>query len=96
MTPQNLFVAIVATCLLNGLTSPMLGLVWHLHPVWLPEMLPATREIVFYGASLIVSTATMLIAAVPAAIAERLGVSLEGAMWTWLVGALLLLLLGLG
>jgi hypothetical protein len=95
MTPQNLFVATVAVCLLNGLSSPMLGLVWHLHPVWLPEMLPATREIVFYGASLIVSTGTLLLAAVPAAIAERLGTSEVGAMWTWLGGAAILLLLGI-
>lgn len=95
MTPQNLFVATVAVCLLNGLVSPMLPVVWHLHPVWMPEMLPATREIVFYGASLIVSTATLLTAAVPAAIAERLGLSLTGAMWVWLGGAVLLLLAGL-
>jgi hypothetical protein len=95
VTPQNLFVATVAVCLLNGLVSPMLPLVWHLHPVWMPEMLPATREIVFYGASLIVSTATLLTAAIPAAIAERLGLSLERAMWVWLGGALLLLLAGL-
>lgn len=96
MTPQNLFVAIVSLCLLNGLTSPMLGLVWHLHPVWLPEMVPSTREIVFYGASLIVSTGTLLLSAVPAAIAERLGVSEAGAMWIWLGGAAALLLMGLG
>lgn len=95
MTPQNLFVAVVAVCLLNGLSSPMLGVVWHLHPVWLPEMLPATREIVFYGASLIVSTGTMLLGAVPAAIAERLGLSPTGAMWTWLGGVVLLLLAGM-
>ena len=93
MTPQSIFVGVVAICLLNGLVSPVLPIVWHLHPVWRPEMLPATREIVFYGASLIVSTGTLLIAAVPAALAERLGLSLMGAMWTWLGSAAVLLFL---
>jgi hypothetical protein len=95
MTPQSLFVGVAAICLLNGLMSPMLPVVWHLHPVWMPEMVPATNETVFYGASLIVSTATLLLSAVPAAILERLGWPLERAMWAWLAGAALLWLWGL-
>jgi hypothetical protein len=96
MTPQNLFVATVGLCLVNGLISPMLGLVWMLHPVWMPEMVPLTNETVFYGASLLVSTATLLLSAVPAAISERLGMPIEKAMWVWLGGAGLLVLAGLG
>lgn len=96
MSPQNLFVATMGLCLVNGLISPMLGLVWMLHPVWMPEMVPLTNETVFYGASLLVSTATLLLSAVPAAIAERLGLPLEKAMWIWLSGAGLLVLIGLG
>lgn len=95
MTPQGLFVTIVAVCLINGFISPMLPVVWHLHPVWMPEMMPSTRETIFYGASLMVSTGTMLLAAAPAGIAERLGMSLINAMWTWLGSAVLLVLLGL-
>jgi hypothetical protein len=52
--------------------------------------------VVFYGASLIVSTATLLLSAIPAAISERLGLSLERAMMVWFGTALLLVLLGLG
>jgi hypothetical protein len=96
MTPQTLFVATVALCLLNGLVSPALAVVAHLHPVWMPEMLPTTPETVFYGASLMVSTATLLLSALPAAVTERLGASLQAAMWVWLGGAAGLLLLGLG
>ena len=59
MTPQNLFVAVVGLCLMNGLVSPALPVMMALHPVWLPEMLPPTNEIVFYGASLMVSTGTL-------------------------------------
>ncbi|WP_368414295.1 hypothetical protein [Falsiroseomonas sp.] len=96
MTPQNLFVATMGLCLVNGLISPMLGVVWMLHPVWMPEMVPLTNETVFYGASLLVSTATLLLSAVPAAMAERFGLPLEKAMWIWLGGAGLLVLIGLG
>lgn len=94
-TPQTLFVGVVAACLLVGLTSPMLPVVWHLHPVWMPEMVSPTRETVFYGASLIVSTAALLLSAVPAAVAERMGASLTTAMWTWLGAAAALFFLGL-
>ncbi len=95
MTPQGIFVTIVAVCLINGFISPMLPVVWHLHPVWMPEMMPSTRETIFYGASLIVSTGTMLLSAVPGAIGERLGLSLINAMWLWLGAAMLLVLSGL-
>ena len=95
MTPQGLFVTIVAICLINGFISPMLPVVWHLHPVWMPEMMPATRETIFYGASLMVSTGTLLLSALPAGIAQRMGISLLNAMWVWLGCALLLVLFGL-
>lgn len=95
MTRENLFVFTVGACLVHGLVSPALLYVVFFHPVWLPEMLPPTAEFVFYGASLIVSTATLLVAAVPAAVAERLGVGLDTAMRIWLAGALLITGLGL-
>ena len=95
MSPQNLFVVLVGLCLVNGLVSPALPLLMALHPVWMPEMVRPTNEVVFYGASLFVSTGTLLLAALPAAIAERAGLSLTGAMWVWLSGAGFLLLAGL-
>lgn len=94
MSPQTLFVAAMALSLLNGLSSPMLGPVYGLWPIWYPPAITPVPELVFYGASLIVSTATLLLAAIPAAIAERLGLSLQGAMALWAGGAGLLLLLG--
>lgn len=97
MTPQGLFVATVALCLVNGLISPMVAVAWHLHPVWLPEMLPPTQEIVFYGASLLVSTGTLLLSALPAAMAERAaGLSQTAANGIWLGCAALLVAVGLG
>jgi hypothetical protein len=97
MGPQNLFVAVVALCLVNGLISPVLPVMMALWPVWMPEMAGRpSNEVIFYGASLLVSTATLLLSAAPAAIAERLGLPLDKAMWIWLGGAGLLLLIGLG
>lgn len=85
MTRETAFTMTMATCLLNGLISPALMYVAFFHPVWLPEMLPVTPEIVFYGASMIVSTGTLLISAVPAALAERLfRLSQEAALTVWL------------
>jgi hypothetical protein len=98
MTPQGLFVATVAVCLVNGLVNrPLLTLAWHLHPVWMPAMVPATPGAVLYGASLIVATTTLLLAALPAAIAEHgFGLRLERAMLVWFGAALLLTALGVG
>ena len=97
MTPQGLFVATVAACLVNGFLSPMLVVLMALHPVWMPEMLRPTNETVFYGASLMVSTGTLLLSGMPAALAERLaGLSQTAAMGVWLAGALTLVALGLG
>jgi hypothetical protein len=95
MPPQTLFVAAVAICLVNGLISPALPVMAALWPVWMPEMLRPSPETIFYGASLLVSTGTLLVSAVPAAIAERAGLGAERAMWLWPGCAALLLLLGL-
>jgi hypothetical protein len=62
----------------------------------LPALFSQAKGITNDGASLIVSTATRLLAALPAAISERLGLSLQGAMGVWFGTALLLILLGLG
>jgi hypothetical protein len=96
MTPQNMFVATVALCLVNGMISPVLPIMMALWPVWLPEMVRPSNETVFYGASLLVSTGTLLLSAVPAALTERSGLGLGPAMWVWLGGAGALVLLGLG
>lgn len=95
MTDETAFTLTVATCLLHGLVSPALMIVAFFHPIWLPEILPPTAEIVFYGASLIVSTGTLLLSAVPAAVAERMGASPGAALRVWLAGAALLTALGI-
>jgi hypothetical protein len=98
MTPRGLFIAILAVSLFNGLTSPFLLLVRILAPIWMPAFLPATPEVQFYFASLIVSFGTLLLAGIPAAVVERLRgrpASDVPSMCLWLACAVVLSLPGL-
>jgi hypothetical protein len=62
----------------------------------LPALFSQTKGVVHDVASLIVSIATLLLAAMPAAISERSGLSLQRAMGVWFGATPLLVLLGLG
>lgn len=94
MTPQTLFLAAMSFSLLAGMTSPATSLVFGLWPLWYPQVVTPVPELIYYGASLIVATGTLLSAAIPAAIAERLGAGERATMGFWAGGTLLLLLLG--
>jgi hypothetical protein len=95
MTPRTLFLVAMTASLLTGMTSPATGLVFGLWPLWYPQVVTPVQELIYYGASLIVATATLLSAALPAAIAERLGASETATMAFWAGGAVLLLVLGI-
>jgi len=98
MTPQTIFVAILAVTLLNGFVSPAVPLVFVWSPVWLPEIAPRTPLVLLYGTSLIVSVSTLILSGVPAALFERLTGRQEtdkAAMMVWLGAAFLLTLPGL-
>jgi hypothetical protein len=99
MKPQNIFVVIVAMSLFNGLASPWLAVAMMLAPIWIVSLFPGVAEFlnvsefVFYFASIIVSTATLLLGGVPAALLERLAPSLRestAAMLVWLGGVVFL------
>ena len=101
MSPNTIFVAVMALSLFNGLTSPLLQLVYVLMPTWAPHLflgmgeMKIIAEVIFYISSLIVATGTLLIGGVPAALYENLfGGEREGqtAMYIWLAGVLLLTL----
>jgi hypothetical protein len=98
MNPQTVFVAILGVTLLNGFISPIVPLVFVLSPVWLPEFVPPTRIPLLYGTSLIVSISTLMVAAVPAGLFERLTGRQESdvaSMLVWFGAAVLLTLPGL-
>lgn len=101
MSRQNLFAVILAICLVNGLLSPFVAVIFMIAPIWMISLFPGVQELaiikefVFYISSLIVSTATLLISGVPAALVERLIPESEGSagvMWIWLAGAVFLAL----
>ena len=72
MDRQTLLVLILTLCVVNGIFSPVIAIALPLAIVWLPEFLPHEPSWAFYFSSLLVSTATLLIGGVPAALYERL------------------------
>ncbi len=98
MQRQQILALALGLCVVNGLVSPYLVLVIGFAPVWMPTWLPASLGTVVYLANLITATTTLLVAGVPAAIAERAMPSLRegnGVAWVWAVAAFVLTLPGL-
>lgn len=98
MSPRMLFVATVFVAVVNGLVSPAIFLVFALSPIWAPTILAPSAQTLLMLTSLIVSTGTLLLAGVPAALYERftgLVQSNNTSMMVWLVAAILLTLPGL-
>jgi hypothetical protein len=71
MMPQHNLVVIVGLAILNGMFSPALIPVFALQGIWYPFFLPALLPAVFLACSLIVSTFTLMLSGVPAALYER-------------------------
>jgi hypothetical protein len=91
--PQHNIVIIVGAAILNGLFSPALLIVFALQGIWYPFFLPPMLPLIFLLSSLIVSTLTLMIGGVPAALYERLlggGKSSFTSGLIWLGGVLLL------
>ena len=96
MNLQPYAIAIAAFGALNGIFSPVLL------PVVLPAMLimspgffAPSLPILFFVSSLVLSTLTIMIAGVPAALYERFtgkSTSTPGSMWIWLAATGLLTL----
>ena len=98
MSARDIFLGISLLCIFNGFLSPVLPLVFHLAPIWLPDFVPLTQSTVLFVASLMISFGTLFVAGVPAALFERLSGRQEtdrAAMLVWLAGALALALPGL-
>jgi hypothetical protein len=68
---QHQVALLMAIAILNGIFSPAVALVFALWGLWYPFFLPASAPLVFALTSLIVSTLTLMIAGVPAAVYER-------------------------
>ena len=85
MSRDQVLVLVLLVAIFNGLFSPWVLIAVGFAPAWMPNFLPYTPQLLFYGSSLLVSTLTFLLAAAPAAIAERFldEVTPVGALWIW-------------
>jgi hypothetical protein len=70
--PSFRFVPIIGLAILNGIFSPFLTLVFAFQGLWYPFFMPTSLPTVFMLSSLLVSTLTLMIGGVPAALYERL------------------------
>jgi hypothetical protein len=93
MDRQFLLLAVVAVSVVNGLFSPFLAVAVPIAAVLMPEIFPRSVGWVLFFSSLLVASATLLFAGVPAALVERLLVldrDSDAPMLIWLAGTVLL------
>jgi len=95
MQHQNIFVVILGICAFNGIFSPYLIVAVPITLGLLPEFFPRNQSWVLFFSSIFVSTFTLVLSGVPAALFERFTgrtQSDEVSMCIWLGGAVLLTL----
>lgn len=93
--PHSLILLVVAVAIANGLFSPALLPIFALQGIWYPFFLPASLPLILLLSSLLVSTLTLMLAGVPAALYERgagKGKSSRASGLIWLAAAVLLAL----
>lgn len=98
MQRHHIFALVLAIAAVNGILSPWLAVVIAFAPIWYPTWLPNDPSLLFYLASLVTATATLLAGGVPAAIAERAlrwPRESTATLWIWTLAALVLSLPGL-
>ena len=94
MTPYNIAI-IVGVAIINGLFSPALIAVLAFQGIWYPFFLPSSLSLILMLCSLIVSTITLMIGGIPAALYERFVSGGQASIMSgfiWLAGVLLLTL----
>lgn len=77
----------------NGIFSPATPIAYVLAGLWYPGFVPFSPAVALFMASLAVSTLTLIVAGVPAALFERITGRTEAsiaAAWIWLAGVMLL------
>ncbi|GEM_PF-2801765 len=101
----QLLVPLLLIALLNGMHSPFTALLVKFAGGWYPPFLPAEPALVLYLAQLMVSTLTLMLAGIPAAVVEHVAARAQAdgrrrttfaSMGAWLLGTALLTLPALG
>jgi len=99
MTRHQLFAVVLGLSTINGMFSPYLEFVLVLSPLWMPNWMPESPGVLFYAASLLTATTTLLASGLPAALAERFVPGMRssagaGALGVWAVSAFALTMPG--
>jgi hypothetical protein len=92
---RGLLNLVVSVCVVNGIFSPYLVIALQIAPILMPEMFPRTVGWSLFFSSIIVSTATLIVSGIPAALYERLLESDEespASMWIWFAAAIVMTL----
>jgi hypothetical protein len=91
---RNTLVPVMAVAIVNGIFSPWVLAVFVLYPVWYPSWAPAWTQTVHMASALILSTLTLMVAGVPAALYERVASVPKSAVsgLIWLAGVMVLTL----
>lgn len=98
MERHQIFALVLGLSAVNGMFSPYLDLTIALAPIWVPSWLPGSPSLLFYAASMLTATTTLLLSGVPAGLAEGAVPRLRNSntsLWIWAGGAFLLTVPGI-
>lgn len=98
MQRSQIFSIVLLLSAVNGLVSPYIVIVRILSFIWAPTWLPADPALLTYLSALITATTTLLVAGVPAALAEGAVPAWRNTntpMWIWAGSTLALCLFSL-
>ena len=94
------YIAIAFFGMINGMFHPLRVMTFILTKVLMTVPLFGSEALIFYFSSLMLATATIIVAGIPAAIYERfVGAkedSTEASLWIWLAGTAILTLPAIG
>lgn len=98
---RNLYyIAIAFFGMINGIFNPLMAFAYVFSKILMAVPLFGSESLFFYFAALMLSTATIVLAGIPAAIYERLvgarDDSTEASLWIWLAGTAVLTLPAIG
>lgn len=94
MPERNPLLPVMGLAIVNGIFSPWVLAVFVFFPVWYPSWAPPYTQIVYMLSALILSTLTVMLSGVPAALYGRLSSApssvIQGLIW--IAGAIVLTL----
>ena len=100
MERQWYYVGIAFFGMVNGIFNPLMPFAYAFSKALMAVPLFGSESLIFYFSSLMVSTATIILAGIPAAIYEHVvgakDNSTDASMWIWLAGTALLTLPAVG